>query len=657
MSVSEIRDAIIAEIEATPSYYDFKVVHSEKDGALWKIQVDTSLVFTESGVANLVLDESLEGAASWWAGRPNGTGDVLSVIPDEELIIIRYASSLPASRGGTLRIYPPRYLDKLLSIWSNPILGKSFYASRAEILDVKVIDRKPLQFANFSWLRNGQKEAFQLVCFRDGFLHGPPGTGKTTTLGALLAEFVITSPKSKILLLSTTNYATDQALVSVDKALENCKRDDLRHKVFRIGSRFIASYYEGREHLLPVSNKSLVIALSKLEGSRPDPTDIHAYSLWKSKIEKLRQDIRNESRNIMHRAQVIGMTTTRAVFDFDELQLLGKFDLVVFDEASQIGLAHALALAPLGRSRIFAGDPNQLSPIVQSKKIQSQKWLGKSPFTLKSSRNSVILNEQSRMAESICEVVSQVFYAGKLVVAKDVKNNSHWKKERDIKFGNNTFSSNVVINNVSQEGLWSAKYKGPIRFESANSLVDLLDDGIKSKYFSEDDVIVLTPFRAQRSLIKSLMFHKGLKKIKVSTVHRSQGSESLLVIFDPVQASNNFLKGEEARRLVNVALSRAKGKLVIFLSEGDVGNEIFREINNIITLSKSTEKPISICNYMKNKDFPWCAIGKTVQIKNNFGKVISTPENGNKLVLLNAKTGKEQVFIVEFMKSLCESGS
>ncbi|MFD1893350.1 hypothetical protein ACFSCU_09050 [Ottowia beijingensis] len=87
---------------------------------------------------------------------------------------------------------------------------------------------------------------------------------------------------------------------------------------------------------------------------------------------------------------------------------------MVFDEASQVGLAHALALMPLGRSYLFAGDPQQLSPVVRSSATLVQRWLGSSPFSKKPAGGSSVcfLDEQSRMAEPICGLVSHLFYDG-----------------------------------------------------------------------------------------------------------------------------------------------------------------------------------------------------------------------------------------------------
>jgi len=68
-------------------------------------------------------------------------------------------------------------------------------------------------------LRPAQEAAFQLVGWDTSYLWGPPGTGKTSTVGWLLASYLWDRPTDRVLLLSTTNAAVDLAILSVDKAI------------------------------------------------------------------------------------------------------------------------------------------------------------------------------------------------------------------------------------------------------------------------------------------------------------------------------------------------------------------------------------------------------------------------------------------------------
>jgi DNA replication ATP-dependent helicase Dna2 len=149
------------------------------------------------------LDESLEGAAAWWPGPPKGTADVLSVSAEHNQINIRYLSGPPPRKGGQIVLHP--------------------------------------------------RPTFALLDREFGFLWGPPGAGKAYTVGPILASYLRQRPQARISLLSTTNWAVDIALLSVDRSLEELERTDpaaheLRQCCKRIGTHFIAANYKGREH-------------------------------------------------------------------------------------------------------------------------------------------------------------------------------------------------------------------------------------------------------------------------------------------------------------------------------------------------------------------------------------------------------------------------
>ena len=209
----------------------------------------------------------------------------------------------------------------------------------------------------FPRLRRNQRKAFGLLDRGCGFLWGPPGTGKTYTLGAMLAHYLCVNLEHKVLLLSTTNSSVDQALISMDKSLEELSKVEgqaltLRKKCLRIGNHFIAGNYRGREHLLPAQDEQLVRRLAELEATMPDPADVGSYAIWKDQVRALRQQVPKP----IAQARLAAMTTTSAAFHFETLHARKPFDLIVFDEASQVSIPHALAFAPLGRKVLFAGD-------------------------------------------------------------------------------------------------------------------------------------------------------------------------------------------------------------------------------------------------------------------------------------------------------------
>jgi DNA replication ATP-dependent helicase Dna2 len=642
----DILDGIQAELDATPKYLGFKVRGSERENGVWRVYVELTNV-DSSG-----LDESLEGSAAWWAGPPKGGADVLSVIPESEQINLRFATSPPPLTGQLIRIYPPQYLETLHDCWSNDSWADLcliwLQETKASNSFEESLTPDPRRF---KWLRRRQTAAFKLPGWDAGFLWGPPGTGKTTTLGAMLAQYLVQFPTSKILLLSTTNIAVDQALVATDKAVEQLGQSGatVRRKCLRVGFHFVASQYVGREHLLPIQDPRLIQLMAALEAQQPDPGDVGAYASWKERVEQLRAEMRRQAAGVLDDARLAAMTTTRAVFTFEELYKRKWYDLVVFDEASQVGLAHALALAPLGNRSLFAGDPKQLAPIVRSSDSSAKQWLGKSMFTrMKAADESTcLLNEQSRMAAPICQIVSDVFYDGKLEVAHDCRNNQQWESYRQLISVHPIGGKHAHVQLVATEGTWSQRYHGPIRYESAQFVCGLVCD-LKT-HLNETDIVVLTPFRAQRTLIKTFLRNAGCRHVMVSTVHRAQGSERHTVIFDPALGNTQFLQTEDAPRLINVALSRAQARLVIMLSAGDRGNPLFDQIFNVIVNADQLDHAVPIGRLISRGNFPSCALNRIVRIQNRVGRITEILEDGRFFVLMDFRTGEKRRYVTSYV--------
>ncbi len=180
----DVCSGIEAELAKSSEYLEFVVAELQQEGKLWKVFVYLTQD-TRSG-----LDETLEGSAAWWAGPPKGGADVLSVNAETEQINLRFATCPPPARGGRVRIYPPRYPEALLGCWKVDNRAENSLSWLDEIERSNSFDSTAvLNPASFShWLRKRQSLAFRLPGWRVGFLWGPPGTGKTTTLGAALAQ-------------------------------------------------------------------------------------------------------------------------------------------------------------------------------------------------------------------------------------------------------------------------------------------------------------------------------------------------------------------------------------------------------------------------------------------------------------------------------------
>lgn len=673
MSLADIRAALGAELSATPEYYDFKVLHAERDGSLWRVTLEPGYVFAEgqrpgSASAQALLDDSLDGAAAWWGAPAKGGASVLAVVAEDDQLVLQNASSPPPPAGHLIRLYPTRFLNAVADAWWDTPWAEAALAALPDLSHPRPLrGGTPLTGEPFRWLRPAQRAALALAGHSSAFLWGPPGTGKTTTLGVLLAEYLERQPAARVLLLSTTNQAVDQATLAVDKALHKGRREALRGTVQRLGTRFDAAAYAGREHLIPTQDRDLIARLARAEAARPSARDALALKAWADRVAELRDQLRASSLQVLRRCRLAGMTTTRAAFTLKTLRELAPegeapFDLVVFDEASQVSLAHALVLMPLGRARLFAGDPQQLSPVQRADDRGARRWLGRSPFAempkgaAASGQAVALLDEQSRMAPPIGELVSELFYDGALRVAQDALASPDWLATRQRALCDIGPEVHVHLQRMKTDGGWVAAERGPVRRESAEAIAALVDQALASGDWRPDELIVLTPFRAQRALIRQRLRARQLPEaVRVSTVHRAQGSEAPVVLFDPADGAQPFLHGEAAQRLLNVALSRAQAKLVLFVSPADAASPLLAPLVQRLRLAGDTRAVTPLLALAREPGFPANALGRRVSAGRHEGEVARISADGRQFWLVNARTGAEQLIDAAFWRQRAQA--
>ncbi|GAA0765199.1 DNA2/NAM7 family helicase [Ideonella azotifigens] len=666
MPLADLRTALNAELAATPEYYDFKVLRSEREGALWRVTLAPGYVFAEGqrpgqASAQALLDDSLDGASAWWGAPEKGGASVLAVVVEDDQLVLQNASSPPPGTDLLIRLYPPRFLTAVADAWWDTPWAERALACLPDLARPEVLADGPVLTGEpFRWLRPAQRQALSLLQASSGFLWGPPGTGKTTTLGVMLAEYLERRPEARVLLLSTTNQAVDLATLAVDKALQKGRRETLRATVRRLGTRFDAAAYAGREHLLPTDDHDLIGRLARVEAARPSSREAAKLKAWADRLAALREELRAQSLKVLRSCRLVSMTTTRAAFTLKTLRELAPeegeppFDLLVFDEASQVSLAHALALMPLGRARLFAGDPQQLSPVLRSPDRLARRWLGRSAFGEMPPRGAsvALLDEQSRMAGPISELVSDLFYDGALRVAEDALASPDWLAARQRALGDADAGTHVHVHRLKTDGAWSAMERGPARRESAELIAATVAAALESGHWLPQELIVLTPFRAQRALIRQRLWAHGVPEtVKVSTVHRAQGSEAPAVLFDPADGTQPFLQTEEAQRLLNVALSRAQAKVLVYLSAADITNPMLAALVQRLKLGTDTREAVPLLELARRPGFPANALGQRVSAGRHTGEVSRLSPDGRQFWLVNERSGTEQLFDTEFWRA------
>ena len=278
--------------------------------------------------------------------------------------------------------------------------------------------------------------------------------------------------------------------------------------------------------------------------------------------------IRDVEGRVIGGARVVMCTLTNAYLS--PLMTAQRFDVLVAEEAGMAALPALFYAACLCREQaIMVGDPRQLPPIVQSRDAQVQRAIGRSIFevtTPDAGRSDLValLDVQYRMHPAIGGLVGRLFYDGRLRHGADPA-----RSEAIAARAPYPGLPLVVVDTGARTTCQrSAKGNSRINPDSAELTADLalaaITDGAAS-------VAVITPYAAQaREVRRGLTARRIGDAVECSTIHRFQGRECDVVIIDLVDAApmrpGVLLAGSlhsDAGNLMNVSLSRARGKLVV----------------------------------------------------------------------------------------------
>jgi hypothetical protein len=242
-----------------------------------------------------------------------------------------------------------------------------------------------------------------------------------------------------------------------------------------------------------------------------------------------------------------------------------RFDVLIAEEAGMATLPALFYAACLCRRRaIVVGDPRQLPPIVQSNDELVRRAIGRNIFDVAvpdpaSSDAVAMLEVQYRMHPAIGALVGRLFYGGRLVHRAD--------PEATAAIAARAPFPGTPIAIVDTEGRTTCQRapKGTSRINegSAALTADLALEAVRAGTTS---IGVITPYAAQAVEIRRLLAARGIADaVDCSTIHRFQGRECDIVILDLADAAplRPSALVSDAPNLLNVSISRARGKLVI----------------------------------------------------------------------------------------------
>jgi ATP-dependent RNA/DNA helicase IGHMBP2 len=425
-----------------------------------------------------------------------------------------------------------------------------------------------------------QQEAIQFaLAARDvAIIHGPPGTGKTTTVVELIRQAVLKG--QKILACAPSN-------TGVDNLLEKLARYQLR--VVRIGhparvqeelqaytldaiveadpgTKVIAEMHREADKILRKAGK--FTRAKPVPGSRGD---------MRQEARRLREDAKLYERhiisNILDRADVICATT-----NFDP-EMLGDrhFDTVVIDEACQSTEPGCWPAILKAERLILAGDHCQLPPTILSKEAAKEGFAVSLMERLVNLHGAVIckqLNVQYRMHEKIMQFSSDCFYSGSLVADESVR--THLLSDLLNKPQTPFTQSPASFVDTAGAG-WEEQLEpdGESRFNPSEGEWILKQvDALCELGVAESDIAIIAPYAAQVRWLRQRCLYKA---VEIDSVDGFQGREKEVILICLVRSNPSGEIGflGDTRRM-NVALTRAKRKLLVIGDSATLaGNEFY----------------------------------------------------------------------------------
>ncbi len=464
-------------------------------------------------------------------------GTIVSINDDDNLLELKTTAGLETARAihELIPVGPPSSLPKRKALAR---LGKAYldgtlqseYPAATDLLD----NRDPVVRGRSRTIQPAEvtattvSDVVQRLENSYLFIQGPPGSGKST-IGSQVICDVIERGK-RVAVTSMSHKAIHNLLHKVEACIA------ARGKTFR-----------GRyKHSNGDSEYTSTLAAPPIES-----------------VDK-NEDMDGDD------YQLAGGTS----WVFARAELAHKFDYIFIDEAGQVSLADALAVAQCAHNVVLLGDPSQLAQVSQGRQplhvgdSALQHLLGDEQ-TVPPYRG-IFLDVSYRMQPQICKFVSDAMYDERLEPAEATRLHGVTLGStrlaglyyEPIEHSGNGASSPEEANEVVRQ-IVLLRAKGMVVDSQPKDT-----EGIP-RPLTDRDIIVVTPYNAQRRLILEKLRHAGLD-VRVGTVDKFQGQEAPVVFYSMATSS-----GEDVPRNVeflfernrfNVAISRARAASVLVSS-------------------------------------------------------------------------------------------
>ncbi|WP_198422210.1 AAA domain-containing protein [Gimesia chilikensis] len=610
----------------------------KKEGELRRLHCKEISVLSEQGrgtVYAIHLDVSLESDWTWegaFAFRPQSlvdnedspdsyhqniahendaiwAGEIVEVDEQNNCLFITLEDSEHPPHAGAFFVRPFEFMSVLDAVYNEP----GFEEVRKELpsrLEATKGNIHP-QIAEsgsegLSHLKNWWKHSWSI-------LWGPPGTGKTFITGLQIAS-ILDDQTERILVVSTTNRATDAVALSIGNAIKERESSYLENgEILRIGKGASAHTFKesNLEEMLEGTESELLSKVEKLtqELKSTESSDDKAFA--RKQISELRSKTNDQSKLIFcdPDVRVVISTAFKAMSFLNDSTIrkmiendAAPFTTIFIDEAGLISRAAVAALSLLAAKRVvLVGDSKQLAPISRISRIlttRQQTWLASSGLShldeIEETPPAVhVLSEQRRMHPDVCKIVSNYQYDGFLKTAKETND----RRSTLPNFISDYSRAIWYVLDKEDSDLVSIRAK---RGPGNNSWMRSITPDILLKLFSDASVrqskgLFISPFKAQAQSISKLLSQLNLPNWEASTVHSQQGTEADIVIFDTVNASSYSWPYEEWKRLVNVALSRAREAAIVLASRSEMEEPYLKSLSAALTPSILVQQGGTVC--------------------------------------------------------------
>jgi hypothetical protein len=574
----------------------------------------------------------------WWGDR-KVAGRILS--SEGKSVIVEVEHYLGPVLGEIMLQYDPwELLDELIHRLQEIRASKKKKTRIQKMMEPTMEARHPIEKIKTNVHELVLRSKYNPITF----VWGPPGTGKTYTLARVIANKYIKG--KRVLVLSQSNQAVDVLMLELLRFVK--KQNKLKEgDLLRYGSQ-VSDILQGTpltmDFLLKRNHPDLSDQIEEVRRERQllkkdlmgsfSTRDSQALLELERKLGQILDKIRAKETTFIKDAEVIGTTLAKAAMDASIYEK--EYDLIIIDEVSMAYIPQVAFAISLGKKAIICGDFKQLPPIAHSNHPLVNEWLKEDVFHKSGvveglNKGSLhphlfLLDEQRRMHPHISAFTNKYVYHG---LVKDYE--SMYSVREPIASRIPFPKKASVLLDTSHMGEYGMRSATGSRFNIWQLLLSF--QVIHELYVGGSrNIGYTTPYRAQAEMMEVLLqdlYNEPLLKgeILTATVHRFQGSEREVMVFDTVDSfpenrPSMLLVGKESERLINVAVTRTKGKFVHIANRAYIKQFVYKDktIRKLVEFQEHADQvvpPSQIGTWIKNQhnNVSWMHAKKVERVK------------------------------------------